>query len=66
MAYLAVDKDGTCAIYEDKPEKGSEDWNPIIYPSGCQSPWMYIPNSTMLRIAGRILTWEDEPFEIID
>ena len=66
MPYLAVDKDGTCAIYKDKPERGKEDWNPILYPSGYISPWMYIPESAMLRIAGKVLTWDDEPFEITD
>lgn len=66
MPYIAVDKDGECAIYEDKPERNGEDWEPIRFPSGYTSLWMYIPNSAMLRLTGKVMTWEDEPFELTD
>lgn len=66
MPYIAVDKDGACAIYEEKPIRQEEDWNPITYPSRKTSYWMYIPESAMLRLTGKVLTWEDEPFELTD
>lgn len=58
MAWVAVDKDSTEYIYEDKPNRTS---------AGC---WygafglVRVPNSSIKKLIGRKLTWEDEPVEL--
>ena len=67
MSYLAVDKNGKCAIYDWKPTRGENQWFPyIIGTSKRQTSYMFIPKSMMLKLVGKSLTWEDEPFEITD
>lgn len=67
MSYLAVDKDGACAIYQYCPIRDREDWTPVRYENTDElTPWMYLSKSSVIKLAGKELTWEDEPFEITD
>ena len=67
MPYLAVDKNGKCAIYDWKPVRGEHQWFPyVIDISKRQTPYMFVPKSMVLKLVGKPLTWDDEPFEITD
>lgn len=67
MPYLAVDKNGKCAIYDWKPVRGECQWLPyIIDVTKKQTSYMFVPKSMMLKLAGKTLTWDDEPFKITD
>lgn len=61
MAWVAVDKDYTEWIYDDKPWRENEDhWID-------NSPWstyIQLPQGTIKKLIGRELTWEDEPVEL--
>lgn len=58
MAWVAVDKDRTEYIYENKPSRTS---------AGC---WysafglVRVSNGSIKKLIGRKLTWEDEPVEL--
>lgn len=58
MAWIAVDKDNTEYIYEDKPSRTS---------AGC---WygtfglVRIPKGSIKKLIGRELSWIDEPVEL--
>ena len=58
MAWLAVDKDGTEVIMTNKPEKVSYYW------SNEGGEFANVPQGTIEKIIGRVLTWDDEPVEI--
>lgn len=55
MAYLAVDKDGTEAIYEDKPFRQGGCWR-LYY----EEDYVVLPKGTIKKLIGRELTWEDD------
>lgn len=62
MAWLAVDKDGVCTIFKDKPHRvknpvASDYWN-------SDSKYCIVDDDIIEIILGRELTWEDEPVEI--
>lgn len=66
MAWLAVDKNGTSFIYDEKPIRYSnycwdtaydEDGEPI-------GGVVLLPNGAVEKLIGRDLTWEDAPVEI--
>lgn len=64
MAYLAVDKDGTEMIYEEKPFKGNKCgvWLPDDDDmDGC----IALPKGSIMKLIGKELTWDDEPFKLI-
>lgn len=67
MAYLAVDKDGTEAIYNVKPFRGTnkiknneEMW---VLPS-IGSHYIRLPKGSIKKLIGKDLTWDDEPIKI--
>lgn len=67
MAYVAVDKDGSEAIYNIKPFRGTnrlknntEMW--VLSHIGAH--YIVIPKGTIKKLIGKNLTWEDEPVKI--
>ena len=65
MAYLAVDKDGTERIFNNKPYR--DNYLPIwmysyYVPLGATS--VELPKGSIRKLIGRELTWEDEPVEL--
>ena len=62
MAWLAVDEDGSCAVFKSKPHRVK---NPTIgdyWNSGGE--YSIIDIDVVEIILDRKLTWEDEPVEI--
>lgn len=60
MAFVAVDKDGTESVFDEKP-----------YMSGIGNYWVpdsehyvEIPKGSIKKLIGRELSWEDEPVEL--
>ena len=64
MAFVAVDKDGAEAIYDECPVRHAVSWLPTKYRNGEYTEWIYLPKSSIAKLIGRELTWEDEPFEL--
>lgn len=67
MAYVAVDKDGSEAIYNIKPFRGTnrlknntEMW--VLSHIGAH--YIVIPKGTIKKLIGKDLTWNDEPVKI--
>ena len=59
MAWVAVDKDGTEAIFERKPQRTIIDsWEPT------ERDWIILEDGSIEKLLGYKLTWEDEPVEI--
>lgn len=67
MAWLAVDKDGTEAIYNIKPFRGvnkikhnTEMWAlPTL-----GSYYILLPKGSIKKLTGKDLTWNDEPVKL--
>ena len=59
MIWVAVDKDGREYIYNEKPDKGNECFDPLglLY---C----LALPKGSIKKLIGRDLTWEDNPVEL--
>lgn len=64
MAWVAVDKNGDEAIYEEKPLRGKEDWL-LPYDYGYYG-LSALPKGSIKKLIGRELTWENDPVEIGD
>lgn len=64
MAWLAVDKDGTEAIYDECPRRreNREIWDFIFLDDGRNI--IELPSGSIKKLIGRELSWEDEPVEI--
>lgn len=67
MAFAAVDKDGTEAIYSIKPIRGTnkiknneEVW---VLPRMC-AHYIVVPKGSIKKLTGKDLTWYDEPVKI--
>ena len=60
MAWLAVDKKGEEAIYEELPYREEEYWDPSYY----NPTFIVLPKGSIAKLIGRELTWEDEPVEL--
>ena len=58
-AWLAVNKDGSEYIYNDKPYRRNGRWN-CFFGDYC----IELPKGSVKRIIGMELTWLDEPVEI--
>lgn len=57
--WIATDMDGKIYIYKSKPYRGNDDaWESV------DGFAVYITQRESLSIAGRQVTWEDEPIEI--
>lgn len=60
MAWLAIDKDGSEYIYDQKPAKAGTYW--YSYYSSDHN--MSLPKGSIEKLIGIKLTWEDDPVEI--
>lgn len=64
MSYVAVDKDGSEAIFEKKPDKNGNQgqWleSGVIASNGSFS----LPKGSIEKLIGKKLTWEDDPVEL--
>lgn len=58
MAWVAVDKDKTEYIYEDKPSRTS------AYCWYNNFGLVRVPNGSIKKLIGRELSWKDEPVEL--
>lgn len=64
ITYLAVDKDGTECICEDKPSR-----QPAVDDGFCYDNYwdtlyrVNLPPGTIRRLIGKDMTWADEPIE---
>lgn len=63
MAYLAVNKDGTEAIFPTKPFKVFGTRNKWAILAGTDYG-IILPKGSIRKLIGRELTWKDEPIEI--
>lgn len=63
MAWLAVDKDGQEAIYQEKPVRNDDYWEPFRC---CLSDtdYVYVPKGTIAKLIGKDLTWDDASVEL--
>ncbi len=59
MAFVAIDKDGAEAIYQDKPMRKNNQWTYL-----CGEETVYVPEGSIEKLIGKKLTWEDEPVEL--
>lgn len=58
MAWVAVDKEGTEYIYEDKPSRISACcWYSVF-------GLVRIPKGSIKKLIGKELSWDDEPVEL--
>lgn len=58
MAWVACDKNGEEFIYQEKPYRWENYWYLDDYSS------VEIPKSTIKKLIGRELSWDDEPVEL--
>lgn len=58
MAWIAVDKDGDYYVYEAKPRRFDCEW------ASLKAELAAISGYASELLAGRVLTWEDEPVEV--
>ncbi len=62
MAYVAVDEDGTEAVYSEKPYRfANNQWD---YDIDADVVCVELPKGSIEKLIGRKLTWEDEPVEL--
>lgn len=64
MAWVAVDKDGTEAIFDECPRRieNSEAWGFVFLDDGRNI--IELSKGSIKKLIGRDLTWEDEPVEL--
>ena len=65
MAWVAVDKNGTEAVFSGKPERYSYDNIGGIW-YDFYGKDVRLPSGSIEKLIGRKLTWEDEPVELTD
>ena len=63
MAWVAVDKNGTEAVFSGKPERYSYDNIGCIW-YDFYGKDVRLPSGSIEKLIGRKLTWEDEPVEL--
>lgn len=59
MAWLAVNLNGDEFIHSCKPERKKTEWE-------CECSEIYIPKGTISKIIGKEMTWDDEPYELLE
>lgn len=65
MAWLAVDKDGAEHIFNDIPQRGYCVFLSINkYRINIKR--ILLPKGSIKKLIGKELTWDDEPFELIE
>lgn len=62
MAWVAVNRDGTEYIYQNKPKRGEVNWQDLVYDTFYTD--ILLPYSSIKRLIGRDLTWQDEAVEL--
>ena len=62
MAWGAVDKDGTEKIFPQEPYRVLDYWTCPMYVR--LSAPIILPKSSIKKLIGRDLTWEDKPVEL--
>ena len=63
MVYFFVDEDGTEGCANEKPIRESGDWVGWEDSDGYESEIVILPKGTIEKVIGKVLTWEDEPYE---
>lgn len=65
MAWVAVDKKGSEFIYEEKPDRGPEEWH-TPYCDWIDGPYDYVelPYGSIKKLIGHELSWNDEPVKL--
>lgn len=63
MSWVAVDSNGTEAVYTNKPERFSYDQDLGAW-YDFNGKDVRLPSGSIEKLIGRILTWEDEPVEL--
>ena len=64
MVYVAVDKDGTEVIFNDKPVRGINNIKGNCNQwalNSVTSKYIVLPKGSIEKLIGRTLTWDDEP-----
>lgn len=67
MAWLAVDTNGSEAIYNTKPFRGVNKIKPITEMWVLRtigSHYIRLPKGSIKKLIGKDLTWDDEPVKI--
>ena len=77
MVWLAVAKNGTEIIFQDKPSRTEDDWKPAVIGEELEmDDWgdveyvdayddkIYLPKGSIKKLIGRELSWKDEPVEL--
>lgn len=67
MVYLAVDKDGTEVIFDDKPVRGTNNIKDNCNQwalNSVTSNYIVLPKGSIEKLIDRTLTWDDEPVKI--
>lgn len=67
MAWLAVDTNGSEAIYNTKPRRGVNKIKPITEMwvlTTIGSHYIRLPKGSIKKLIGKDLTWNDEPVKI--
>jgi len=60
MAWLAVDANGTELIFSNTPERMTDIWLPGEIEPDC----VELPTGSIKKLTGKVMTWDDEPFEL--
>lgn len=69
MAYVAVDEDGTEAVFEKKPFRGKKQWGTPswdVYDDNAFYDFVVLPKGTIKKIIGRELSWQEEPIKLME
>lgn len=65
MAWVAVDKDGSEFIYEDKPDREDDCWSVWNQDfTGETMNHVHLPKDSIKKLIGKELSWSDEPIEL--
>lgn len=63
MVYFFVDKDGTEGCANERPTRNFGEWIGWKNVFGEECVITTLPTGTIEKIIGKILTWNDEPYE---
>ena len=67
MAYVAVNHSGEEYVYDRKPVLYGWDWYIPDYENSLDhepNGFVKLPQGTIEKLIGKVLTWEDDPVEI--
>ena len=64
MAWVAVNRDGTESIYNNRPlrREATGEWAPSW--GTVNDDEVYLPSGAIEKLIGHRLTWEDDPVEL--